>query len=433
MGRAWMPLYVGDYLRDTRDLNTLQHGAYLLLIMHYWQHDALPSDDARLAAITGLSVAQWRRIREPVQAKFSDGWRHKRIEAEIAKTDRALMQRRAAGRNGGVKSGIARAVAQGEAIIRAQAEGKRALRRNPSGPAASDPAGGKQPRTNHNHRFESSSAAREGPERAKAPESRRITQPQSPPINGRGRSSTPCSRAAASMRRRARTRQQATRPPTRKPENSRHGTAWTQAQNRASASGWRAGARAIRYPRAGDPAAASGVAAGREAHGPEGREPARLPQSPGRAHRRAIFGGRALRGRGRQIPRRHRDAERHLGYRPRLRLPGRSQLRAHWARRANAGGARSATMRPSRPCSSPASAPPARSRAWRCTASHARAARSPTSSAASRPWPSISAVQARASAQTDLPLSASSGSCASSGGGRPKMRLNISSVQSITQ
>jgi uncharacterized protein YdaU (DUF1376 family) len=169
MGRAWMPLYVGDYLRDTRDLNTLQHGAYLLLIMHYWQHDALPSDDARLAAITGLSVAQWRRIREPVQAKFSDGWRHKRIEAEIAKTDRALMQRRAAGRNGGVKSGIARAVAQGEAIIRAQADGKRALRRNPSGPAAGDPAGGKQPRTNHNHRFESSFAACASPAGARAP------------------------------------------------------------------------------------------------------------------------------------------------------------------------------------------------------------------------------------------------------------------------
>jgi len=163
MGRAWMPLYVGDYLRDTRDLNTLQHGAYLLLIMHYWQHDALPSDDARLAAITGLAVAQWRRIREPLQAKFSDGWRHKRIEAEIAKTDRAVMQRRAAGRNGGVKSGIARAVAQGEAIIRAQADGKRALRRNPSGPQAGGAAVGKHPRTNHNHRFISSSAACESP------------------------------------------------------------------------------------------------------------------------------------------------------------------------------------------------------------------------------------------------------------------------------
>jgi uncharacterized protein YdaU (DUF1376 family) len=156
-----MPLYVGDYLRDTRDLNTLQHGAYLLLIMHYWQHDALPSDDARLAAITGLSVAQWRRIREPVQAKFADGWKHKRIEAELAKVDRAFMQRRLAGRNGGIKSGIARAVAQGEAIIRtqvrAQAEGKRALARKTSEPQAGGAAARQQPRTNHNHNHNFSS------------------------------------------------------------------------------------------------------------------------------------------------------------------------------------------------------------------------------------------------------------------------------------
>jgi uncharacterized protein YdaU (DUF1376 family) len=156
MGRAWMPLYVGDYLRDTRDLNTLQHGAYLLLIMHYWQHDALPTDDARLAAITGLSVAQWRRVREPVEAKFAEGWKHKRIEAELAKLDRAVTQRRLAGRNGGIKSGIARAVAQGEAIIRAQADSKRALARNASGREARAQAAEQQPRTNHNQRFESS-------------------------------------------------------------------------------------------------------------------------------------------------------------------------------------------------------------------------------------------------------------------------------------
>jgi len=157
MGRAWMPLYVGDYLRDTRDLNTLQHGAYLLLIMHYWQHDALPTDDARLAAITGLTVAQWRRIREPVQAKFSEGWRHKRIEAELVKLDRAVMQHRQAGHRGGIKSGIARAVAQGEAIIRAQQDGKRALQRSSSGREAGGPTEPEQPRTNHNQRSISSS------------------------------------------------------------------------------------------------------------------------------------------------------------------------------------------------------------------------------------------------------------------------------------
>jgi uncharacterized protein YdaU (DUF1376 family) len=174
MGRAWMPLYVGDYLRDTRDLNTLQHGAYLLLIMHYWQHDALPSDDARLAAITGLSVAQWRRIREPVQAKFSEGWKHKRIEAELVKVDRAFMQRRQAGRSGGIKSGIARAVAHGEAIIRAQADAKRALHRNVSEPEANGEAEPKQPRTNHNHRsISSSSASAPSPANRDTPEDRK--------------------------------------------------------------------------------------------------------------------------------------------------------------------------------------------------------------------------------------------------------------------
>ncbi len=159
MGRAWLPLYVGDYLRDTRDLSTLQHGAYLLLIMHYWQHDGLPADDARLAAIAGLPVAQWRRIREPVQAKFADGWKHKRIDAELARADRVFLQRRLAGRSGGIKSGIARAVQQGEAIIRAQAEAKRTLASRSSGPEADAPAAAQQPRTNHNHRFESSAAA----------------------------------------------------------------------------------------------------------------------------------------------------------------------------------------------------------------------------------------------------------------------------------
>ena len=157
MSRAWMPLYVGDYLRDTRDLSTLQHGAYLLLIMHYWQHGALPSEEGQLAAIAGLTPASWRRIGTTIKAKFGENWTHKRIEVELAKADRALMQRRHAGRNGGLRSGVARAVAQGEAIIAAQARAKRALALRGSGNEASAQAEGKPPRTNHNHRIISSS------------------------------------------------------------------------------------------------------------------------------------------------------------------------------------------------------------------------------------------------------------------------------------
>lgn len=106
--RAWMPLYVGDYLGDTGHLSTAQHGAYLLLMMHYWRQGGLPDDDKQLAAITKLPLRLWMDSKETLQAFFFDGWKHKRIEAELAKMQKVSERRSEAGYKGGIRSAMSR-------------------------------------------------------------------------------------------------------------------------------------------------------------------------------------------------------------------------------------------------------------------------------------------------------------------------------------
>jgi hypothetical protein len=40
--RCWMPLWIADYLAVAGHLRALESGAYLHLIMHYWQRGGLP-------------------------------------------------------------------------------------------------------------------------------------------------------------------------------------------------------------------------------------------------------------------------------------------------------------------------------------------------------------------------------------------------------
>ncbi len=81
----WMPFYVASYLADTLHLTTEQHGAYLLLILHYWRKGPPPDDDAILATITKLTPTRWKKNKKVLQNFFqiANGvLEHKRIETE---------------------------------------------------------------------------------------------------------------------------------------------------------------------------------------------------------------------------------------------------------------------------------------------------------------------------------------------------------------
>jgi len=95
MNRPWMPLYIADYLADTSHLGALQSGAYLHLIMHYWQHSGLPTDDASLARIARMTPSEWKRNRGIIAAFFNEQWCHKRIAAELQHAAEVSDKRRA--------------------------------------------------------------------------------------------------------------------------------------------------------------------------------------------------------------------------------------------------------------------------------------------------------------------------------------------------
>lgn len=97
MKYPWMPFYVGDYIANTRHLTTLQHGAYLLLLMHYWVHGGLPTDEKKLAAIAQLTHQQWLNNCLTIVEFFDKGWKHPRLEKELARAKNISEQRSLAG------------------------------------------------------------------------------------------------------------------------------------------------------------------------------------------------------------------------------------------------------------------------------------------------------------------------------------------------
>lgn len=85
----YMKLYIGDYLGDTQHLSCLEHGAYILLIMAYWQNGGpLENNPKLLRRLTRTSPKEFQKCSENVLKMFKsvDGKLvHKRVDLEISK------------------------------------------------------------------------------------------------------------------------------------------------------------------------------------------------------------------------------------------------------------------------------------------------------------------------------------------------------------
>ncbi|HEX2114211.1 MAG TPA: DUF1376 domain-containing protein [Alphaproteobacteria bacterium] len=101
---TWMPLYWGDYHRDTGHLSAAEHGAYLMLLGHYWTTGAPPADDnAQLARIARMTPQEWRKARATIAAFFdvkNGAWTHGRVEHELARAKAKMERRSKAGKRG---------------------------------------------------------------------------------------------------------------------------------------------------------------------------------------------------------------------------------------------------------------------------------------------------------------------------------------------
>jgi uncharacterized protein YdaU (DUF1376 family) len=85
----YMQLYVSDYLADTAHLTAQQHGAYMLLLMNYWQKGRpLENTNERLQYVARLTPEEWND-NKAILAEFfiveGDIWTHARIEDDLAK------------------------------------------------------------------------------------------------------------------------------------------------------------------------------------------------------------------------------------------------------------------------------------------------------------------------------------------------------------
>ena len=89
MANPYFPLFTGDYMRDTDHLETVEHGAYLLLLIALWnQGGRIKADPKYLARTTRLSNYKFPAVWRALEGFFyvdGDQLAHGRIDKELKK------------------------------------------------------------------------------------------------------------------------------------------------------------------------------------------------------------------------------------------------------------------------------------------------------------------------------------------------------------
>lgn len=104
----WYAHYPGDYGRDTAQLSLIQHGAYRLLLDHYYSTaKPLPSDVAALHRICRAFDQAERNAVDSVLSEFfklrADGYHNSRADLELARKEEIRERLSNSGRRGAQK------------------------------------------------------------------------------------------------------------------------------------------------------------------------------------------------------------------------------------------------------------------------------------------------------------------------------------------
>ena len=91
-----LSLWTDAYLADTRHLSTVEHGAYLLLLMEAWRRPNcdLPDDDKILARLAGLPEQEWTTIKDAILAFWNYDGRSKTYRQKRLLKERDLSRKR---------------------------------------------------------------------------------------------------------------------------------------------------------------------------------------------------------------------------------------------------------------------------------------------------------------------------------------------------